>query len=148
MSPDHSSSCSVVAGRPVSSLAAQRVVAALPLPPPSPAPVGAHSRMTGRQQPQQWWSRCNSIQVVNSTHNDTTMSSGPGCQMLQYTHRNPLAAAGCAYTGPSVSCVWLQICSQTLRRRCGGRNSCCWRSVHELWPAIAVATNCHDNCRW
>jgi hypothetical protein len=38
MSPDHSSSCALVAGRPVSSLAANRVVAALPLPPPRPAP--------------------------------------------------------------------------------------------------------------
>jgi hypothetical protein len=39
ISPDHSSSCSLLAGRPDSSLAAQSVVAALPLPPPSPAPA-------------------------------------------------------------------------------------------------------------
>lgn len=38
ISPDHLSSCSLLAGRPVSSLAAQSVVAALALPPPSPAP--------------------------------------------------------------------------------------------------------------
>lgn len=40
MSPDHCSNSALVAGRPVSSLAAYRVVAALPLPPPRPAPVG------------------------------------------------------------------------------------------------------------
>lgn len=38
ISPDHSSSCSLVAGRPASSFAAHSVVAAFALPPPSPAP--------------------------------------------------------------------------------------------------------------
>lgn len=39
MSPDHCSICAVVAGFPSSSLAAHIVVAALPEPPPSPAPA-------------------------------------------------------------------------------------------------------------
>lgn len=39
ISPDHSSSSAFVAGRSVSRLAAHSAVAALPLPPPRPAPV-------------------------------------------------------------------------------------------------------------
>ena len=39
ISPAHSSSCRLLAGRSQSSFAAQRVVAALPLPPPRPAPA-------------------------------------------------------------------------------------------------------------
>ena len=41
ISPDHCSSCALLAGRPASSLAAQRVVAAFALPPPRPPPEQA-----------------------------------------------------------------------------------------------------------
>ena len=44
ISPDHSSSSSQLAGRPHSSLAAHSVVAALPEPPPRPAPCGTRLR--------------------------------------------------------------------------------------------------------
>mmetsp|Transcript_15138 Transcript_15138/g.20627 ORF Transcript_15138/g.20627 Transcript_15138/m.20627 type:complete len:218 (+) Transcript_15138:574-1227(+) len=41
-SPDHSTSCSCVAGHPISSFAPCIAVAALPLPPPNPACAGTH----------------------------------------------------------------------------------------------------------
>ena len=50
ISPDHSSSSSADAGRPHSSLAAHSVVAALPEPPPRPAPCGTRLRRSTRNR--------------------------------------------------------------------------------------------------
>ena len=46
MAPDQSSSCWLVAGRPHSSFAAHKVVAAFPLPPPMPAPALSRPTVT------------------------------------------------------------------------------------------------------
>lgn len=52
MSPDQLSRSELLAGRPVSSLAAHNAVAALPLPPPSPAPVEHAPKATTEQHVQ------------------------------------------------------------------------------------------------